>query len=178
MILLYEDESHVRSYQALRATWSETRNQRRIPTYGHHAHMTLFGTVNPADGDFFCVPSDTCDAQAFLVFLTQTIERYADKYIVMVLDNARIHRAKLLQPFLEENRHRLFLLFLPPYSPDLNPIERIWGWLKETVIFNRFHKDKKAIEQSVTSFIDWIKGSPHKTLQRMGCTVSNVETSK
>ncbi|MFD0769153.1 IS630 family transposase [Bacillus sp. CGMCC 1.60114] len=171
MILLYEEESHIRSYQARRATWSETGMQRRIPTYGHHAKVTLFGTVNAENGDFFCVLSESCDAEAFLDFLKQTLARYADKYIVMVLDNARIHHAKLLRPFLEEHQHRLFLIFLPPYSPERNPIERIWGWLKEAVILNRFHKDQEAFQQSITSFIEWMKGSPEKILKRLGCTV-------
>jgi len=178
MIMLYEDESHIRSYQALHSTWAETGKQRQIPTYGHHAHVTLFGTVNADDGDFFCLPSETCDAQAFLDFLTHVLERYRDKFIVMVLDNARIHHATLLDSFLEENKHRLFLLFLPPYSPDLNPIERMWKWLKEAVIFNRFHKDKKAIQASVTDFLEWITELPEQILQRIGCVIPNVETSK
>ncbi|MBB5325717.1 transposase [Anoxybacillus tepidamans] len=45
------------------------------------------------------------------------------------------------------------MIFLPPYSPQLNPIEHLWKWLKESVIANRFHKDVQAIEQSVNSFL-------------------------
>jgi putative transposase len=44
----------------------------------------------------------------------------------MVLDNARVHHAKLIQPFLEHNKDRLELMFLPPYSSDLNMIEGLW----------------------------------------------------
>ncbi|MBN6188280.1 transposase [Aneurinibacillus sp. BA2021] len=78
---------------------------------------------------------------------------------MMVLDNARIHRAKLIQPLLEENRNRLFFIFLPPYSPNLNPIERLWKWLKESVIVNRFHKNKKEIEKSVQTFLESVQAS-------------------
>ncbi|OKL35284.1 hypothetical protein BLL40_16170 [Domibacillus mangrovi] len=53
--------------------------------------------------------------------------RYPTGQIVMILDNARIHHAKLIQPFLETNRGCLKLIFLPPYSPYLNLIE---GWWK------------------------------------------------
>lgn len=45
----------------------------------------------------------------------------------MILDNARAHHAKLIQSFLEENKSRLELIFLPPYSPELNLIEGLWG---------------------------------------------------
>ena len=47
----------------------------------------------------------------------------------MILDNAKIHHAKLLQDFLDKNNDRLELMFLPPYSPNLNKIEELWGWL-------------------------------------------------
>jgi hypothetical protein len=59
-------------------------------------------------------------ADKFLVFLKKVVETYPTGKIVMVLDNARIHHAKLLEPFLEEQQGRLEFVFLPPYSPELN----------------------------------------------------------
>jgi len=47
---------------------------------------------------------------------------------VIVMDNASFHRKKQLIPLAEEAGHRL--IFLPPYSPELNPIESFWSWLK------------------------------------------------
>ena len=58
----------------------------------------------------------------------------------MILDNARIHHAKLIQPFLEKNKNYLELIFLPPYSPNLNLIEGLWKWLKQSIIYNVFLK--------------------------------------
>ena len=52
----------------------------------------------------------------------------------MILDNVRIHYAKLLKPFLDENKDRLKLMFLPAYSPELNLIEGVMGWLKSSII--------------------------------------------
>ena len=46
----------------------------------------------------------------------------------MLLDNVRYYHAKRLKPTLERYKHRIELIFLPPYSPDLNPVERLW-WL-------------------------------------------------
>lgn len=76
-----------------------------------------------------------------------------DYKIVMVLDNARIHHAKLIQPFLEENVHRLTLMFLPPYSPNLNLIEGLWGWLKSNVVNNVFFSKIDEIRVAVSSFL-------------------------
>ncbi|MBN6189282.1 IS630 family transposase [Aneurinibacillus sp. BA2021] len=169
MVLLYEDESHIRDYQALPATWAEVGKQKKIPTYGHHASVTLSGVVNVLDGDVFCTQAEQCNAETFHSFLENVLERYANKTVVMVLDNARIHRAKLIQPLLEENRNRLFFIFLPPYSPNLNPIERLWKWLKESVIVNRFHKNKKEIEKSVQTFLESVQASADQVLHRLGC---------
>jgi transposase len=71
----------------------------------------------------------------------------------MVLDNARIHRAKLIQPFLEAHKERLQLVFLPPYSPQLNLIEGLWKWLKDSVINNVFFSSTPQIKLAVRQFV-------------------------
>ena len=44
-VLLYIDETHIRPYHVLRTTWSEVGRQKQVPTFGHHAHVSLFGAV-------------------------------------------------------------------------------------------------------------------------------------
>ncbi|WP_084804481.1 transposase [Halonatronum saccharophilum] len=58
--------------------------------------------------------------------------------IILLKYIERIHHTKLLKEFLEENTNRLKLVFLPPYSPNLNLIEPLWKWLKEKVVYNFF----------------------------------------
>ncbi len=60
------------------------------------------------------------------------------KKILLVLDNAKYHHAKLLQPWLEEVKDILELCFLPAYSPELNAIERFWKKTRRNVTHNRF----------------------------------------
>ncbi|WP_245797890.1 transposase [Domibacillus mangrovi] len=74
--------------------------------------------------------SFSCNAETFLQFLQYLTAENKDKHLVIVLDNALIHHAKLIQPFLKQHEDQLTLLFLPPYSPNLNMLERIWKWLK------------------------------------------------
>lgn len=71
----------------------------------------------------------------------------------MILDNARIHHAKLLQPFLVDNQHRFKLVFLPPYSPQLNLVENLWKWLKESVVNNVFSPNIQKIILKIREFI-------------------------
>ncbi|MFC3884661.1 IS630 family transposase [Bacillus songklensis] len=164
VILLYEDESHIRDYQTLRSTWSVKGKQTQIPTHGHHATVSLFGCVNIRNGEFLCMETNQCNAQSFYTFLRYTLAQYEDRHVIMILDNARIHHAKIPKPFLQEKEHRLTLLFLPPYSPNLNAV----GWLKESVIVNRFHATQHDIRKSVSSFLEHLDRFPEKVLQRIG----------
>lgn len=130
--------------------------------------MSLFGAVNVQSGQVFCMESPSCNAKTFQQFLAYILKEHPEKQIVMVLDNAKIHHAKLLQPFLETHNERLTLFFLPPYSPNLNLLERIWKWLKESVIANRFHASQAEIRTSVLSFLEHLSLFPKKVLQRLG----------
>nr|WP_178389782.1 transposase [Bacillus cereus] len=81
------------------------------PTYGRHANVTLFGAVNMANGHLHCMEAIACHAITFQDFLQYIVKENPQKYIIMVLDNARIHHAKLLKPFLRKNSQRLALIF-------------------------------------------------------------------
>ncbi|KAA6338833.1 hypothetical protein EZS27_013181 [termite gut metagenome] len=72
----------------------------------------------------------------------------------MVLDNVRFHHAKRLKPILERYSHRIELVFLPSYSPDLNPIERVWWLMRKKVTHNRW---VKTMEERVDEFERWGK---------------------
>ena len=85
----------------------------------------------------------------------------------MILDNARIHHAKLIQPFLEEVKERLELKFLPPYSPNLNLIEGLWGWLKSSVINNVFFSTLSEIRMAVQGFIGMVNKVPAEIIDRL-----------
>jgi transposase len=64
--------------------------------------------------------------------LTQLNQRTPNKEIVIILDNASIHRSKKTKEFLERHKH-IHLLHLPPYSPEYNPVELFWKWIKPKV---------------------------------------------
>ena len=85
----------------------------------------------------------------------------------MILDNAKIHHAKLLNDFLEQNRDRLQLVFLPPSSPNLNKIEELWRWLKDAVINNVFFHNREDIQRAVEKFLIWLDSIPDIVIDRL-----------
>jgi transposase len=165
--ILFEDESMIRDYQALANTWFPKGQQKIIPTYGQHRGVKLLGTLDYETGEVFCVEEETYDAQVFLSFLKKIVVKYRGEKIVLILDNARIHHAKLLHPFLDEHKKQLQLLFLPPYSPQLNLIEGLWGWLKKSVIYNVFYSNVADIRKAVQTFIREINKTPQRVIDRL-----------
>jgi hypothetical protein len=88
--------------------------------------MNVLGMVCPRSGDFFAIEATHVCADMFQAFLdeaacTLTLERRRN---ILIVDNATWHKKKSL------NLHGFEMLYLPPYSPDLNPIERLWLLLK------------------------------------------------
>lgn len=165
--ILFQDESMIRDYQALAHTWFPKGQQKIVPTFGKHRGVKLIGTLDYESGEVYCMEEEQYDAAVFLTFLEKVIARYPGEKIVMILDNARIHHAKLIQPFLQEHAGRLQLMFLPPYSPQLNLIEGLWGWLKRSVIYNVFYHTVEDIRKAVQDFISNINKTPMKTVDRL-----------
>jgi transposase len=130
-------------------------------------HVGILGAVRIADGTMIAERAETFDANAFLRFLQRLLRRHRKgSKMIIVVDNARWHHAKLLAPWLQKHRRSLQLLFLPPYSPELNAIERVWKLTRRLCTHNQYFP---AIEQLINTvfnqFEAWAK--PNDTLHRL-----------
>ena len=148
-------------------TWFPKGKQRVIPTYGKHEGVKPVGCLDYETGRVYMEEHRKYDAEVFLQFLKNILSRYPHGKTVMILDNAKIHHAKLLKGFLKENRNRLELVFLPPYSPSLNKIEELWGWLKDSVINNVFFHSREEIQEAVQRFLSWLSTVPRMVIDRL-----------
>jgi transposase len=85
----------------------------------------LFGSFSPVTGDRFLLEMPCCNADIFQQYLNLFSEYNKEEYKIIVLDNGAFHKAKKL--IIPDN---IALLFLPPYSPELNPAEKLWQQIK------------------------------------------------
>lgn len=161
---LFEDESMIRSYQALHYNWFPRGRQRKVPTYGKHEGAKLFDAINYETGQVYHREEEKADAAAFIRFLQEILSAYPSGKIALILDNSRIHHATELQPFLKKHP-RLQLVFLPPYSPNPNPVERLW--LKADVVNNVFFEKFYKIKLHVSQFMKRINEHPMETIDRL-----------
>ena len=98
------------------------------------------------------------DADCYLKFLKAILKEYPDsRKIYLVIDNAPAHKSKKVFDFVSSAKgNRLELVCLPPYSPDLNPIEIVWREVKKDVVYNTFYPlfddFKTALTDSLKNF--------------------------
>jgi transposase len=129
--------------------------------------MACFGAVSMRSGKFVRSVCDKFDARSFEAFLMKLLKhRSRGRRMVIVLDNARYHHAKALAPLLRKYRHVLSLLFLPPYSPQLASIERVWKLARRLATHNRYFATLGELITAVdTCFDRWRQ--PNETLRRL-----------
>jgi len=153
-VALFQDEASIQFSPTVTRMWSLRGQQPEVFTYGGRLRQQLIGAVDPLAGKVHVAFSDSLKASQFQQFLEGLLARYKNsEKILLILDNARAHHSKELEPFLEANKDRLELLFLPPYSPDLNPMEWFWKFLRNQVTHNTFFDTFKKFQRALIKFI-------------------------
>jgi transposase len=134
----YLDECGVEGDPRPRRRWAPKNSKQTIPYTGNHIRMNICGMVCPATGEFLCLEFDYMDTDAFQIFLDFADEklRKRKKTQVVICDNASWHKASRLKW-----GNNMTPAFLPPYSPDFNPIERLWLRLKADYFQDFIAKD-------------------------------------
>lgn len=163
-VILFEDECSVQQHPTLSSRWA-LREQRGIPTYGSHKKKHLFGFVSPFEGHFNYHSSDSLRADEFKKGIKRIRGHYPRKRVILYVDNATHHTAKSLRGFLEAQRGWLDLRFMPKYSPELNPVERIWKLLRRDVTHNTLFSSMKELVSAIRSFLHRISRAPEELMK-------------
>jgi transposase len=132
-----------------------------------------WGAVRIRDGQFvYRRETDTFNAQTCWDFLQQLdrASHYQGRRVVVIADNAKFHHATLHQAW-RTGRERSFALdYLPPYSPELNPAERVWKLTRRLAVHNRYFASLNELMRDVeTEFDHW--SAPNDTLRRL-CAIT------
>lgn len=140
------------------------------PVLLHHPTskgVGYFGAVRLRDGKLVRRrESKTFNGETFFDFLKDLRRRCcrSGRRAIVILDNNKFHHACLHKPWREQCEHRFALEFMPPYSPQLNPIERVWKLTRRQATHNRYFPTLEALIQAVeNTFAEWQNGN--KTLQ-------------
>ena len=112
-----------------------------------YTSLYLYGGVEPLTGARFFLEFSHLTSDCFQCFLEKFSEVFQESLNLLVVDQGRFHQAKSLR--IPEN---VVLLFLPPYSPELNPIERLWQDIKAK-LFTQTYKTLEAMQAKVSEIL-------------------------
>ena len=150
--LWFLDETGIEGDPRPRRRWALRGEKIRQPYQGTHSRMNATGTVCPRTGEFYALIFSHSDTQVF-----QTFPDHANCDIhferpknLLILDNANWHRGKKI------NWGQFQPVFLPPYSPDLNPIERLWLVMKAEWFSDFFAKSKDQLIDRLSLAPNWV----------------------
>lgn len=151
--LFFADEMRYGLISNFKRSWSKVGERTVIDSQQSFDNRYLFSAVSPLSGDsFHLMGIDGFDSEATHVFLIELKKQHPDRMVILVWDNAPCHRPKV---------HReipgLIVLFLPPYSPELNPAERFFAEMRKATanqIFKSIAEQEKAIEERLNALAD------------------------
>jgi transposase len=146
--IFFQDEVGFQTEGTLAYTWGPKGKPIEIKNYGRHGRVNLLGAFEVGTGVFYGVlTSFKVTAVRFRRFICHLKREMRTDKILLICDNASFHKAKWLQAWCEQQAAWLRLEFLPAYSPDFNPIERLWRWFKGEFTHNACWPTQAALAQ-------------------------------
>jgi len=164
---MFQDEARFGRINHPRRCWAPHGLRPEVPVQIVRQYTYLFGATSPHDGVLDTLILPEVNVEAMSLFLAEVAQRHSQDYILMVLDGAGWHRAReLVTP------PNMRLVFLPPYSPELNPMEHVWEEIREkwfpNLVFNSlggvedrlvqavlYLESQRQLVSSITGF-DWV----------------------
>ena len=117
------------------------------------------------------------NSRQFAEFLRQLLETYSERRLVLVIDNASYHRTKAVRALLDDHADHVFLIWLPKYSPELNLIEGLWGYLKRSALNNYFYGTVESLEDAIHEAFTELQQHPETALSLAYKTNTNLRKS-
>lgn len=160
-MIFFGDEAGVRSDHHAGTTWAVKGRTPVVSSTGARFGLNLVSAVS-AQGEFrFMTVKGRVGAAKFIDFLKRLIHN-AERMIFLIVDGHPAHKAKMVRRFVESAKDRLQIFFLPPYSPELNPDERVWNDLKNNAVGRKFINSPKELNKAVISHLRLVQKSPDR----------------
>ena len=136
--------------------WIKKGKEKHLKANTGRERLNLNGALNIEDLQNISITireDPIINAQSTISLFEQIKEQQSIGIINIICDNARYYRCNLVQEYLKDNP-RIKILFLPPYSPNLNIIERLWKFFRKQILYNKYHENIFSFRQKTFSFFD------------------------
>jgi len=126
VLLMFEDEAGFGRINKPKKSWCCKGFRPVVPCHHIREYRYAFGAVEPRTGENFFLTMPNCNTVCMNIFLHKLSQTYSNDYILLVCDGASWHKSKELD--IPDNIH---IMHIPPYTPEMNPIEQIWAHLRK-----------------------------------------------
>lgn len=150
--VLFLDSVHPHHQTQLSYGWILRGERYAVKTTGRQYRLNIMGSISLHDHHVEYLEADKITAEEIKQFLLQLSRAYPNaKKIHIIWDNAGYHRSRDIQAFAKTCRIKIH--YLPPYSPNLNPIERLWKMMREVVTYNRYYETFAEFSVAIRMFL-------------------------
>lgn len=151
--ICFIDGVHPTHNSKLAYGWIRKGVRKEIPTNTGRQRLNLSGSIDILSKKVMVQENVTLDAASTITFLKKIEAAYPDMKTVHVFcDNARYYRNKSVSDYLDKSKIKMH--FLPPYSPNLNPIERLWKFMNERHLYNKYYEKFSDFRNAVLGFLE------------------------
>ena len=153
--ICFMDGVHPTHNTQLSHGWIRKGVRKEICSNTGRQRLNISGAIDLIEGKVHFQEDKMLTAEATIEFLEKIQKAYPTKKKVHIfLDNARYYKNRAVKKYLEGSKIELH--FLPPYSPNLNPIERLWKWMKERVLYNTYYEAFEDFRDAVFGFLKYL----------------------
>ena len=156
--LLYQDEAGFGRISKLGSYWAPMGVRPHVHSHYIREFRYCYGAVDAHTGESFFLIAGGCNTEWTNEFLRQVSEAYSDDYILLVMDNAIWHKSSTL-----EIPRNVELAFIPPYTPEMNPIEQVWKEIRKRDFKNKEFQTLEAVIDKLQEVIQGLEKSVLKS---------------
>lgn len=167
-LLLFGDEVSFPQWGSLSYTWARRGVQPTVRTSGKRKGFKVFGLIDYFTGRFFSKGiEDRFNSDSYAQFLSEVMAQ-TTSHIVLIQDGASYHTSKDTRKFLAAHQHRITVFQLPSYSPDYNPIEKLWKKVKKLGTHLKYFPTFADLKLSVIDALNVFRHRPQEVLALFG----------
>jgi hypothetical protein len=149
-VLIFTDEASFRQDSTLHATWSRVGHPPEVPVTGERQSVKILGAIELGSARFHYGQAPVFNASTDLDFLHRLALHYRRRGAILIQDNASYHKDAQVWSWFKSNRHWLEVHQLPPYSPELNPTERLWQYTRQNGTHDRYFASQGELMATLT----------------------------
>jgi len=160
------DESRFGTHSKIGHGWFDRGDRPRVKIKMGFENFYVYSSVNADTGEMFSLLMPNVNTDCMNIFLAEFAIQLGKRHTFLIMDRAAWHKAKAL--VVPRNIH---IVLLPPYSPELNPVEQLWRYMKSKIIKNRIYESLEELYSEVAALLNNL----HPTLVSTVCAAKYLQ---